>query len=61
MIGKGSIETYLDDAAVLQIIGEAIEAIPNQHSQILIIIPDGARTAPTPLMSEFFSSCCILG
>ena len=54
MIGKGSIETYLDDAAVRQIVGEAIETIPNRHSRILIIIPDGTRTAPIPLMFRIF-------
>jgi lactate racemase len=54
MIGKGSIETYLDDAAVRQIVGEAVEAIPTRHSRILVIIPDGTRTAPTPLMFRIF-------
>lgn len=54
MIGKGSIDTYLDDAAVRQIVLEAIEAIPVRNSRILIIIPDGTRTAPIPLMFRTF-------
>src|SRR5215475_15965168 len=54
MIGKGSVETYLDHAAVRQIVVEAIAAIPARHSRILIIIPDGTRTAPIPLMFRIF-------
>ena len=54
MIGKGSVETYLDDAAVRQIVAEAIEAAPIRDSRILIIVPDGTRTAPIPLMFRTF-------
>jgi len=54
MIGKGSTETYLDDRAVRQIVAEAIEAVPIRDTSILIIIPDGTRTAPIPLMFRIF-------
>ena len=53
MIGKGSVETYLDHAAVRQIVVEAIAAIPSRQ-RILIIIPDGTRTAPIPDMFRIF-------
>jgi nickel-dependent lactate racemase len=54
MIGKGSIETYLDEAAVRQIVVEAVETIPVRNQRTLIIIPDGTRTAPIPLMFRTF-------
>lgn len=54
MIGKGSIDTSLDEAAVRQIVVEAIEAIPSKDSRILIIVPDRTRTAPIPLMFRIF-------
>lgn len=54
MVGKGSTETYLDDAGVRQIVAEAIEAVPIRDSRILILIPDGTRTAPIPLMFRIF-------
>ena len=50
MIGKGSTETYLDEAAVRQIVVNSIEAIPVRDKRVLIVIPDGTRTAPIPLM-----------
>lgn len=54
MIGTGSTETYLDDAVVRQIVAEAIEVVPIQDRRILIIVPDGTRTAPIPLMFRIF-------
>jgi nickel-dependent lactate racemase len=54
MIGKGSIEKYLDEAAVRQIVADAIEAISVREKRILVVIPDGTRTAPIPLMFRIF-------
>ena len=54
MIGQGSTRTYLDDAAVRQIVAQATEAVPIRDSRILMIIPDGTRTAPIPLMFRTF-------
>jgi len=54
MIGKGSTETYLDEAAVRQIVVDAIEAVPIRDNRVLIILPDGTRTAPIPLMFRIF-------
>ena len=54
MIGKGSTDTYLDEAAVRAIVGEAVEAMPIRDKRVLIIIPDGTRTAPIPQMFRLF-------
>ena len=54
MIGKGSAHTYLDKAAVLAIVAEAIEAMPIRDKRVLILIPDGTRTAPIPQMFRLF-------
>lgn len=49
-IGAGSTDTYLNDAAVQEIVTEAIEAMPILGRRVLTIIPDGTRTAPMPQM-----------
>ena len=54
MIGRGSTDTYLDDAAVRAIVAEAVEAMPIQGQRVLVIIPDGTRTAPIPQMFRHF-------
>lgn len=54
MIGKGYIDAYLDEATVRAIVAEAIEAIPVAGKRILILIPDGTRTAPIPQMFRLF-------
>jgi nickel-dependent lactate racemase len=54
MIGKGSTDTYLDEAAVRAIVAEAVEAMPIGDKRVLIIIPDGTRTAPIPQMFRNF-------
>jgi nickel-dependent lactate racemase len=53
-IGEGSTETYLDEATVREIVARAISAIPIQDKRVLIIIPDGTRTAPIPQMFRNF-------
>jgi nickel-dependent lactate racemase len=54
MIGKGSTDTYLDEAAVRAIVAEAVEALPVLDKRVLIIVPDGTRTAPIPQMFRHF-------
>src|SRR5689334_1065481 len=54
MIGYGSTDTYLDEAAIRAIVAEAVEALPVRDKRVLIIIPDGTRTAPIPQMFRLF-------
>src|SRR5690349_23532237 len=53
-VGTGSTDTYLDEAAVRAIVAEAIEAMPITGTRVLILIPDGTRTAPIPQMFRLF-------
>jgi nickel-dependent lactate racemase len=53
-IGAGSTATYLDDAAVREIVAKAVEAMPIAGKRVLILIPDGTRTAPLPQMFRYF-------
>src|SRR5690242_14830847 len=54
MIGKGSTEAYLNDAAVRAIVIEAVEAMPISGKRVLVLLPDGTRTAPIPQMFRLF-------
>src|SRR5215471_9917327 len=50
MIGTGSTTAYLDHATVREIVAQAVEAMPIAGKRVLILIPDGTRTAPLPEM-----------
>ncbi len=49
-IGTGSTVGYLGDAAVREIVAAAVQAIPVSGKRVLVLIPDGTRTAPIPQM-----------
>jgi hypothetical protein len=48
-IGKGSLTQPLTSGDVEQLLAEACEALPVDGKRVLVIIPDGTRTAPIPL------------
>ena len=48
-IGKGSTQETLTTEAVEQLLAEACESLPVDGKRVLVIIPDGTRTAPIPL------------
>lgn len=50
MIGKGSTDTILTDEDVRDLIAQACDALPIDQKRVLVIIPDGTRTAPIPLL-----------
>jgi len=50
MIGIGTPTTTLSDSAVEQLLAEALDQMPLDGKRLLVIIPDGTRTAPIPLM-----------
>ncbi len=54
MIGQGFAEGYLSDDAVRQIVAEAVASVPLDGARVLIVIPDGTRTMPMPLMFACF-------
>jgi len=54
VIGKGSSTAYINPSAVKAIVAEAIASVPLDSKRVLIIIPDGTRTMPTPMLIKLF-------
>jgi nickel-dependent lactate racemase len=54
VIGKGSAEKYLSQDEVRQIVAEAVASAGFDGKRVLVLIPDGTRTMPMPLMFELF-------
>ncbi len=49
-IGKGASNSYLNDDDVRQIVVEAFESNRLDGKRVIVLIPDGTRTMPMPLM-----------
>jgi lactate racemase len=50
MIGKGSITDTLTEEDARDLVEQACDTLQVDHKRVLVIIPDGTRTAPIPLM-----------
>jgi nickel-dependent lactate racemase len=50
VIGTGSEAQTLDEAQVRAVLTKALDGLPLDGRRVLVIIPDGTRTAPIPLM-----------
>jgi len=50
LVGRGSSTEYLDDEQVGDLIAEGLTGRGLQGKRVLVIIPDGTRTAPIPLL-----------
>jgi nickel-dependent lactate racemase len=50
IIGQGSTTETLSAEGVQDLLAQALESLPLDGKRILVIIPDGTRTAPIPLM-----------
>jgi lactate racemase len=50
MVGRGSIERALGDDDVVAIVREGLAGSEFDGRRVLLIVPDGTRTAPMPLM-----------
>src|SRR5512142_2467775 len=50
MIGKGSTKNVLAADEVQHLLAQAFDPLALDGKRVLVIIPDGTRTAPTPLM-----------
>jgi nickel-dependent lactate racemase len=48
--GLGSTTETLSDATVQHLLAQACEPLPLEGKRVLVIIPDGTRTAPIPLL-----------
>jgi nickel-dependent lactate racemase len=56
VVGHGSTERYLTDDEIRAIAAEALGAAPLDGKRVLVIIPDGTRTMPMPLMFDTFEA-----
>jgi lactate racemase len=50
LVGRGSVSTVLTSTDVEVLLAEALQAVPSAGQRVLVIIPDGTRTAPIPLL-----------
>ncbi len=50
VIGKGSVTETLSPDEVQSLLAKALDPLPLDGKRVLVIIPDGTRTAPIPLM-----------
>lgn len=55
LIGTGSTTQYLTDTLIRELMVKALDAVALNGMRVLIIIPDGTRTAPIPLMFRLFN------
>jgi nickel-dependent lactate racemase len=55
VIGTGYPTRYLTDAEVREIVAEATASLAVNAKRALVIIPDGTRTMPMPLMFDLFA------
>ena len=56
VIGTGFADRYLTREEVSRIMQQGLSALPLDGKRVLIIIPDGTRTMPMPLMFELFEA-----
>lgn len=52
MIGRGSVDHTLSAEEVAELIAQACEPLPVEGKRVLVLIPDGTRTCPTPLLFQ---------
>ena len=56
VIGKGFTDRYLTAEEISQVVGEGLSSLGVDGKRVLIIIPDGTRTMPMPLMFDLFEA-----
>jgi nickel-dependent lactate racemase len=54
LLGKGSPDEYLDDDNVRELVARAVEGLELDGQRVLVLIPDGTRTAPIPFFFRLF-------
>jgi nickel-dependent lactate racemase len=57
IVGRGSDVRYLGPDEVSEIVREALDALPLDGRRVLVVIPDGTRTMPMPLMFDVLAAC----
>ena len=56
LIGEGFADRYLTREETSLIVRQALSSLAVDGRRVLVIIPDGTRTMPMPLMFELFES-----
>lgn len=54
MIGKGYSDRYITEEEMGSIVAESLQTLPLDGERVLVIIPDGTRSMPMPLMFDLF-------
>jgi len=54
VVGKGQVDRFLTEAEVGDLMAEALEQADLTGKRVLILVPDGTRTAPIPMMFRLF-------
>jgi nickel-dependent lactate racemase len=54
VIGKGYEDSFLSEADTRNLMAEALEEADLTGKRVLVLVPDGTRTAPTPMMFRLF-------
>ncbi len=52
VIGAGSYDRHLTDGDVRRLVGDGLAGVPVDGRRVLVLIPDGTRTMPMPLMFD---------
>src|SRR3954468_1930753 len=50
VVGRGLVEGYLTPEEVSLLTSQGLERLPLDGKRVLVLIPDGTRTMPMPLM-----------
>jgi len=56
VVGKGIADHYLTREEVGEVVGEGLSPLALDGKRVLVIIPDGTRTMPMPLMFELLGA-----
>jgi len=54
VVGKGQADRFLTEAEVRDLMAEGVEEANLTGKRVLILVPDGTRTAPIPMMFRLF-------
>src|SRR3954464_14700214 len=52
VVGRGLVEGYLTPEELSLLTSQGLERLPLDGKRVLVLIPDGTRTMPMPLMFE---------
>ena len=52
--GKGAADSYLSESQIREIVQESLATLKVDDKRVLVLIPDGTRTMPMPLMFKLF-------